>query len=132
MSTYEEELQKNLEEGKMPVGDELDIKAYQHVFDALEREPAFSLPSTFADQVVNLAVRKHRRNTFKEYFWFSFGMFLLLIAFVIAVALTDFRISAGIFSGLSSYKGLLIFGAFFIGLLHWLDKQLIRSKRTIG
>lgn len=133
MSTYEdeEEIQKNLEEGKKPVGDELDIKAYQNVFVALKREPEFSLPSTFADQVIHVVIRKQRKNNFREYFWFGIGAFLLLMALVTSIALTDFKISAGIFSGLSSYKGLLIFGACFIGLLHWLDKRLVKNKQTI-
>ena len=131
MSTYEEEIQKNLEEGKKPVGDELDIKAYQHVYTALKSDPEFSLPATFADQVIAVVVRKQRKNSFEEYFWFGIGIFLLLIAFVTSILLTDFKISAGIFGGLSSYKGLLIFGACFIGLLHWLDKRLMRSKRTV-
>lgn len=131
MSTYEEELQKNVEEGKKPLGDELDIKAYESVFSALKSEPEFFLPSTFADQVINTVVRDQRKNTFREYFWFGVGVFLLLMAFVTSIVLTDFKISAGIFSGLSSYRGLLIFGIFFIGLLHWVDKRLMRGKQTV-
>ena len=129
MSTYEEEIQKDFEEGKKPAGDELDVKAYERVFLALKSEPAFSLPSTFADRVIRTVVQKQRKDNFREYFWFGIGMFLLVVAFITSVVLTDFKISAGVFSGLSSYKGLLIFGACFIGLLHWLDKRLIKNKQ---
>lgn len=131
MNRYEEELQRNLETGKNPEGDELDVKAYQTVFNALKREPEFTLSSSFADKVVGLAMRKQNsRSTFREYFWFGLGIFVMLIAFVVAIMLTEFKFDMGFLNGLSSFKGLIIFGIFFIGLLHWLDKKLIRPTET--
>lgn len=131
MSEREEELQKNLEEGKTPIGDDLDVRAYQSVFTALKNEPTIFLHKSFADRVVSVVERNQRKNTFREYFWIGIGMLLLLSAFSTAIMLTDFKISAGIFSGLSSYKGLLIFGVSFIGLLHWLDKRFLKNKKTV-
>lgn len=131
MNRYEEELQKNLEAGKHPEGDELDVKAYQSVFNALKQEPEFSLSSSFADKVVGIMVKKQQsKTTFREYFWFGFGIFLMLIAFVVTLAMTDFKLDMGFLKGLNSFKGVIIFGIFFIGLLHWLDKKLIRPTET--
>jgi len=131
MNHYEEELQRNLEAGKNPEADELDVKAYQSVFNALKQEPEFTLSSSFADKVVGMAVKKQQsKSTLREYFWFGFGFFLMLIAFVVAIVLTEFKFDMGFLNGLSSFKGLIIFGIFFIGLLHWLDKKLIRPTET--
>ncbi len=131
MNHYEEELQRNLEAGKNPQGDELDVKAYQSVFNALKHEPEFTLSSSFADKVVGMAVKKQQsKSTFREYFWFGFGFFLMLVAFVVAIVLTEFKLNMGFLNGLSSYKGVIIFGIFFIGVLHWLDKRLIRPTES--
>lgn len=131
MNRYEEELQRNLEAGKNPEGDDLDVKAYQTVFDALKHEPEFTLSSSFADKVVRIAVDKQNsKSTFREYFWFGLGIFVMLIASVVAIFMTEFKFDMGFLNGLSSFKGLIIFGIFFIGLLHWLDKKLIRPTET--
>ncbi|MEO7987899.1 MAG: hypothetical protein ABI663_00055 [Chryseolinea sp.] len=131
MNHYEEELQRNLEEGKNPEGDELDVKAYQTVFNALKHEPEFTLSSSFADKVVGMAMKKQNsKSTFKEYFWFGLGIFVMMIASVVAIFMTDFKFDMGFLNGLRSFKGLIIFGIFFIGLLHWLDKKLIRPTET--
>lgn len=128
MNRYEEELQRSLEAGKNPEGDELDVKAYQSVFNALNNEPEFTLSSNFADKVVGMAVKKQQsKNTFREYFWFGFGIFLMLIAFVVTILMTEFKLDMGFLNGLNSFKGVIIFGIFFIGLLHWLDKRFIKT-----
>jgi hypothetical protein len=131
MSEKEEELQKNLEEGKTPIGDDLNVMAYQRVFSALKNEPPIFLHTSFADQVIGMVERNQRKNTFREYFWIAIGTFLLLSALATSIMLTDFNISAGVFSGLSSYKGLLIFGVSFIGVLHWLDRRLLKNKKAV-
>jgi hypothetical protein len=131
MNRYEEDLQRDLEAGKNPQSDELDVKAYQTVFQALKNEPEFTLPSSFADKVVRLALEKQNsKSTFREYFWFGLGIFVMLIASTVAIFMTEFKLDMGFLKGLSSFKGLIIFGIFFIGLLHWLDKKLIRPTET--
>ncbi|HOX81637.1 MAG TPA: hypothetical protein PLJ60_00750 [Chryseolinea sp.] len=131
MNRYEEELQRNLEAGQHPEGNELDVKAYQSVFNALRKEPEFTLSSSFADKLVGMAVKKQQsKNIFREYFWFGFGIFLMLIAFVVTIAMTGFKLDMGFLNGLNSFKGVIIFGLFFIGFLHWLDKRLIRPTQT--
>jgi hypothetical protein len=131
MNRYEEDLQRNLEAGKNPEGDELDVKAYQTVFNALKHEPEFILSSSFADKVVGLAIKKQNsKSTFREYFWIGLGIFVMVIASIVAIVMTEFKFDMGFLNGLSSFKGLIIFGIFFIGLLHWLDKKLIRPTET--
>jgi hypothetical protein len=133
MNTYEEELQKNLEAGKNPEGDELDIKSYEQVFHALRREPEYKLPFTFADTVVQRAMRNQKAKGFlNEYFWFGFGIALLLIALGVAISQTEFTLSAGFLSGMSAYKGLLFFGVVFILLLNWIDKRLVRNRQSFS
>ena len=130
MNIHDEEMQKNLEAGQ-PAGNEVDVKAYRHVFDALRQEPEFVLPHAFANRVVRaLAQQQTEKTTAREYVWFGVGIVLLLAAFVTAIVLTDFKFDIGVFSALKSYKGLFLFGVVFISLLHILDKRLLRNKRT--
>ena len=129
MNRYEEELQKNIEAGKTPDGDELDVKAYREVFQALKKEPGFELSSGFADRVMAKAVESRKKDSSRDMLWLVVGIFLIFISLVVAIMLTGFKLSAGFLSGMSDYKGLFVFGVAFIGLLNWLDKRLIRDKR---
>jgi len=131
MNIHDEEMQKNLEAGQPAAGDEVDVKAYRQVFDALRQEPEFVLPQAFASRVVRaLAQQQTEKTTAREYVWFGVGIVLLLAAFITAIVLTDFKFDIGVFSALRSYKGLFLFALVFIGLLHILDKRLLRNKRT--
>jgi hypothetical protein len=97
----------------------------------LKHEPEFTVSSSFADKVVGLAIKKQNsKSTFREYFWFGLGIFVMLIASAVAIFITEFKLDMGFLNSLSSFKGLIIFGIFFIGLLHWLDKKLIRPTET--
>jgi hypothetical protein len=59
------------------------------------------------------------------------GIVLLIIVMIVAIAFTGFKISAGFLSGISAYKGLFVFGAIFILVLHWLDRKFVRAKSDI-
>ena len=48
MKSYEEELQNKIESGASGEDNGLDARAYREVFRALEKEPGYNLPSTFA------------------------------------------------------------------------------------
>lgn len=126
MNRYEDEFQSNLE-GKNPDGDAMDLKAYQTVFSGLKKEPDFSLSPAFADKVVGLVIKKQKtKSNLKELLWFGLGISLLFMAFITAIALTGFEFNFGFLNALSAYRGLIAFAIFFIGLLHWLDKRLIK------
>lgn len=130
MNIHDEEMQKNLEAGQSAPGDEVDVKAYRHVFDALRQEPEFVLPHAFANRVVSALVQQQtEKTTAREYVWFGVGIVLLLAAFITAIVLTDFKFNFGVFSALKSYKGLFLFAVVFITLLHILDRRLLRNKR---
>jgi hypothetical protein len=130
MNRYEDEFQSNLE-GKDPDGDALDLKAYQTVLSGLKKESDFTLSPAFADQVVSLVVKKQKaKNSPKEYFWFGLGISLLFMSFITAIALTDFEFNFGFLNAVSAYRGLIAFAIFFIGLLHWLDKRLIKTTKA--
>ena len=129
MNAHEEELQKNVEAGR--VSDDLDAKAYQQVFSGLKQEPEFKLPASFADTVVARIQTQQSKSLRREYFWLGFGIFLSVIKFIVAVALTGFSFDLGFLNGLSNVKDVLIFGAAFILALHWLDKRLFKTKHVV-
>jgi hypothetical protein len=131
MNPYEEELQKNFEQGNDKSGEEADIKAYQYVFDALKKEPPITLHPDFASGVINKVLeKKEKRGLSGDFLWFGVGIFLIVIAAIVAIAFSGFKPSLGFLSGLTSFKGLLVFAAIFITALNWLDKKLIHKKQA--
>src|SRR5687767_6282543 len=128
MNRYEEELQKNLEAGKTPQGDDLDIRAYQQVFQALTKMPETKLSRNFSDRIVTKVLEKRKRDASRDMFWLSGGIFFLAVAFAVAVVITGFKLEWGFLKQISGYAGVFIFGAVFIGLLSWLDKRLVSNQ----
>ena len=126
MTTKEEELQNQIEKtGSSLEG--VDAYAYKKVFDALKQEPDFHLPINFADQIVSKIEVKKESSL--DFLWLGIGVFMFGIAAIVAIVLTDFRVSFGALKFVSGYPGLFIFGGAFILFIQWLDKKLIGSKR---
>ncbi|MBN8576044.1 MAG: hypothetical protein J0L66_03840 [Cytophagales bacterium] len=118
----DEELQKQVESGKH--SQQEDSEAYRHVFKALKKEPAFYVSLPFADRVL---ARIARREEQRDLRWLALGIFLSVIALVVTLALTK-TWTIGVFSFISGYPGLIVFGIAFIVLLQWVDRKLIRKR----
>lgn len=128
MNHQDEELQKNIESGLEPLGDNPDVHTYRELFTRLKQEPDFHLPPDFSDSIIARVVAKKRRAGSRDFFLFGAGMFLLLIAFVVAVVITGFKPDFGFLNNMSSYLGLFIFGTVFILVLHFVDKKIIPHR----
>ncbi|MEK6780927.1 MAG: hypothetical protein AABY93_04445 [Bacteroidota bacterium] len=128
MTTKDEELQGQIE--KMgSAGENLDATAYKKVFEVLRQEPDFHLPINFDNLVISKIETK--RESSKDFLWFGIGLFTFTVATIVAVMLTNFKISFGALKFVTGYPGLFVFGAGFILALHWLDKKLVRSNGSI-
>ncbi len=127
MSIKDEDLQHQIEKADSSV-DGIDAYAYKKVFDALSQEPDFHLPVNFADRVIHKIEAK--KETSNDFFWFGGGILLFIIATIVAVALTDFKISFGALEFIAGYPGLFIFAVAFILGLQWLDKKVVRPKAS--
>jgi hypothetical protein len=125
----EEELQHNVERGG--VGNDIDSKAYEVVFDALKKEPDYILSSKFADRVVEIATKNRSGSVSTEFIWLGVGVFLLIIAMIIVLTKITMPSDFGFLSAMSSYGGLFVFGIFFIGLLHFIDRRFIQQRHTV-
>jgi hypothetical protein len=123
MKRTEEELQNQIEKGL--VNESEDARAYQRVFDALKKEPDFHVSLPFADRILALVEKKEEK---RDYWWMAAGIFLTVIALIVSIVLTSAHWTAGIFTFLSGYQGLVAFGIAFILLLHWVDKKVIRKQ----
>lgn len=129
MKSFEEEL--NLQNASSAPLDEMDVQAFQKVFDALGQEPAYSLPANFADRMVRLVEAKEQtKEISRDNLWIGLGIFIFLVGLIFAIVATDFRFSTGAFRFLAGYPGLIIFGAVFILVLQWLDKKFVRPSAT--
>jgi hypothetical protein len=129
MNRLEEEMQEKLEQGKTPAGDGLDVKAYQAVFQALKKDPDYSLRPDFAERVAARVMRSQKGGFSKDYLWFGAGIFFLIIALIGTILYTGFRFDLGFLKVMSDYKGLAVFGIAFIVFLNWLDKKLVKEKQ---
>ena len=127
MNNKDEELQKQLEQENFSAGG-VDAQAYQKVFDVLKREPEYTLPVYFADRLVTLIESKEKsKEVSRDKFWLSLGLFSFVITLTVALALTDFKLSFGVFRFFAGYPGLVLFGIAFILMLNWIDKKIIRK-----
>lgn len=118
----DQELQELVERGSSQ--EDRDGRLYQAVFKALRTETDYVLPAYFADRV--MASVKARYSS-RDMAWFMGGVFLFIIALVVAVILTGFSFTLGIFTFLSGYPGLVGFGIAFILGLQWIDRKWIRK-----
>jgi hypothetical protein len=123
MDQHEEDLQGKIARGETVQAD-IDVKAYRVVFHALKKEPVAMLSSSFEDRIIQLVVEKRMREERRDKFWFGFGLFMIFIAFVVAIALTGFAWNLGFLRNMSDYSGVAIFGVAFIAFLNWLDKKI--------
>ena len=130
MNQFEEELQKNIEKGQVPAGEDLDARAYQEVFRVLKKDPGYQLSPGFAAKVVSKLNEKHDRSFSKDYLWFFTGLLFVLVTSAITLTLTNFRLDFGFLTVMSDYTGLALFGITFILFLNWLDKRLVKPRLT--
>ncbi len=127
MNYTDEDLQKKFDDGNFPL-DSIDAQAYHKVFDALNREPEYTLPVYFADRLLTLIESKGKaREIPSDNFWLGLGLFSFIIALIVAFILTGFKLSVGAFRFFAGYPGLIIFGIAFILVLNWVDKKIIRK-----
>lgn len=117
----DEELQKQIEAGSYSQHD--DNEAYRHVFHALKKEPTFHVSLPFADRILARIDKKEEQRDFR---WLAVGIFLSVIALIVALVLTK-AWTIGVFSFVSGYPGLIVFGIAFIVLLQWVDKRVLRK-----
>jgi hypothetical protein len=130
MSENEERLQRDIEAGKISHHEEnLEANAYRHVFRALEKKPTLTLPGSFSDKVIQ-KLESRDTSVFADYFWLGIGILLSVLALIVAIGMTGFKLNFGFLSAMSSYKGLLVFATVLMIALHFLDKKLLRSART--
>jgi uncharacterized membrane-anchored protein len=128
MKKIDEDLQHQFEKGDFSA-EGIDSHAYRKVFNALQKEPNFSLPTNFADKLVaQIEALEKSKDTSRDNWWLGLGLFSFFIAFIIAAIFSGFKPSAGAFGFFSGHSGLVVFGVAFIVLLNWLDKKVVRKS----
>lgn len=130
MNSHEEHLQQQIERGVAVTGPEAE--AYRSVFSALQREPSFTLPSNFADQVVQRVLAEAaRKEALRDRWWFIAGGVVLAAALIVSLVLVNFKLAfkpgVGVFTFFAGYPGLVLFGLGFVLLLHFIDRKFIRT-----
>lgn len=131
MNLNDEELQRRIEDGHL--NDDIDGRAYKHVFDALRKEPGSNLSPTFADRVVQRAIAlNQKKESSKDFLWLGVGFFLLLVCMIVAFAYAGVdKLNLNAFRGLWDYRGIVLGGVVMVVAFNWLDKKLVRTRIDI-
>jgi undecaprenyl pyrophosphate phosphatase UppP len=103
------------------------VRAIAMCLMRLKKNPAFHVSLSFADRVLARIEKKEEQRDFR---WLAVGILLLVIALIVVLALTK-SFTTGIFSFISGYPGLIIFGIAFVLLLQWVDRKLIRKEKGL-
>lgn len=127
MKDKDHKLQQDFENGKVPSLESVDANAYRHIFRALKNEPELKLPDHFAQQVIQKLAQRNA-SLFKEYFWLGTGIFLTVIALIVAALMTGFKLDFGFLKGMSSYKGLFAFGIAAVIVWQFFEKRLLKIR----
>ena len=118
MNANEEEIQKSLERGEMPNGDELDVRAYRQIF------------RDFAARIITRVKLRQQKRDSRDYFWFVAGLVFLAVASLTTILFSGLRFDLGFLKAMSDYKGLAVFGVAVVAFLNWLDKRLVRGRQA--
>lgn len=121
----DEELQHHIEAGDQ-LNNSVEAEAYRKVFSSLQREPEFELSSSFEDLIIQRIAAQYVKESQRDGWWFIGGIVLFLIGFIVAIVLIDFKPTVGVYTFLTGFSGLVIFGIAFIVFLNFVDRKFIR------
>lgn len=121
----DEELQQQIEAGQS--SHQEDSGLYERLFQALKKEPAFHVSLPFADRVLARIEKKEEQRDFR---WLAVGIALTVIALIVSLILTQ-AFTTGVFSFISGYPGLVVFGICFILILHTLDRKYLKKYKGV-
>ena len=102
-----------------------DSHAYVKIFEGLRSEPEFVLPSNFSGKVIHRLSLTSSRSSY-DMAWLCSGLAACLVAMIVSVLMTDFKINFGAFGFISGYPGLITFGILFVLALQWVDRKIVR------
>jgi len=123
------QLQEQVEQGSHR-GLDIDGKVYEVVFRVLKKEPEFvSIPSFTNKIIARIHEAKARKALRKDFLWLGLGLFSFVVATLFVMVQTNFKISPGAFTFISSYSTLLWFGLLLIAGLLWIERQILPKNQ---
>lgn len=123
----DEELQRNIENNEN-AGSQTDAEAYRMVFRVLNNEVDYKIAPDFADRLVKMISSEvARKEARRDRLWLTLGICAMTLSFIYAFQAVDFTPSVGVFTFVSSYWGLLLFGVIMIVGLHTIERYLLRD-----
>ncbi|MBT1705469.1 hypothetical protein [Chryseosolibacter indicus] len=129
MNPNEKELQTRVEAGERSADMDVNERAYQIVFNALQKEPDFTLPANFSERLVaRIKKEQETKESSKDWILLAIGIVSLSAALIIAIAFTGFKVSLGFLSTMADYAGLFICGVILLAFYNWIDKKVILPK----
>lgn len=128
MKKSDTEMQALAQMGKLEITD-AETRAYVHVFSALDKEPPLKLPLHFANNVINhILAARARKSERRDFLWLGVGLFGFIIAAIITILVTGFRLDFGRLGFLDNYRWLVVFGGLLIAIMQWMDKKILQGN----
>lgn len=124
---HERKLQQQVEAGETPAT--TDGSLYQQVFDGLKQAPQYTLPVSFAASVIQRIQLRQQQSLRWEYFYLSLGVVVMVVACGIVFTLSGLTVNLGFLKGLNDYKWVMVFAAFFVILLQWVDRKVLHVNK---
>jgi hypothetical protein len=127
---HEEELQRSIETNDN-TQDGVDATAYRMVFNVLKKETDFELSPAFADQLVSMLNSEiARKEARRDRWWLVLGLLGMVAALIYAFQSVNFSPRVGVFTFISGYWGLIVFGLVLVTALHFVDKYMLRKLHS--
>ena len=126
------EVQQRIESGAHPSN--TDEQAYWLVFRALHKEIEIPLSDSFAERVTFLVKERQaestKRKSLFDFILFAVGVLVLIVAFIVSVAMTEFTFDLGFLKALNDYRGLIVMGVLLVIAFNIIDVRVIRKHQN--
>ncbi|MEP6736051.1 MAG: hypothetical protein ABJA70_11060 [Chryseolinea sp.] len=128
MNKYDEELQRNIENGLTPTGEASDARIYRTLFKSLSKPPVVNIPLNFADHVVAKVNEQQAQRSSRVFVWHGVGIVMLLLAAVVGFVYSGIKVDTSNFKQLAGIAGLVVFSIVFCGILNIIDRKVVAGK----
>ncbi|MEQ9592501.1 MAG: hypothetical protein RLN86_07885 [Cyclobacteriaceae bacterium] len=120
-------LQESIERDRTGTTNGPDALAYKIVFNALEKQPSFSLHPSFAEKIIQkIKDAKEGQSHRRDLIWLGVGLCAFIMASIFVILVTNLKFTLGVFTFLSNYGGLVFFAIVLVGVLQLVEKILLK------
>jgi nitrate reductase NapE component len=123
----DEELQRMLEQGKLPLEEGEDLEAYELLFKALKKGPEVGLSRNFAANVVARVQGKASRRDVVKFYLLALGIIAVASIGVYTIFMRINQHAASwLTNSIASYKWALVFLLVSVFVIQYVDRKVVK------